>query len=155
MSSLMQSLEYVRVYIDDLLCISCDNLTDHLAKLRQVLERLKMADLKVNANKSFFCSTSCEYLGYVLSRNGIMSQHKKVEAILAINPPTDIKGVRHFLGLVQYNRDIWEKRSQLLAPLTDLVGECGETKVTKANKTKKESFTGTNLISKPLTQSKK
>ena len=48
MSSLTQSLDYVRVYIDDILCISCDNLTDHLAKLRWVFERPKMADLKVN-----------------------------------------------------------------------------------------------------------
>ena len=56
---------------------------------------------------------------------------KKVSAILALQPPTSVKTLRHFLGLVQYYRDLWEKRSDVLAPLTDLVGESGETKVTK------------------------
>jgi hypothetical protein len=32
--------------------------------------------------------------------------------------------------MVQYYRDLWAKRSKMLAPLTDLVGECGQTKVT-------------------------
>jgi hypothetical protein len=44
------------------------------------------------------------------------------------------------LGLVQYYRDLWEHRSEVLAPLTDLVGECGVTKSTKANKTKKKQW---------------
>jgi hypothetical protein len=36
--------------------------------------------------------------------------------------------------MVQYYRDMWAKRSEMLAPLSDLVGECGETKTTKNNK---------------------
>jgi hypothetical protein len=42
--------------------------------------------------------------------------------------------------MVQYYRDMWQKRSEMLAPLTDLVGECGETKTTKKNKTKKKPW---------------
>ncbi len=42
--------------------------------------------------------------------------------------------------MVQYYRDIWARRSEILAPLSDLVGECGHTKVTKANKTKKKPW---------------
>jgi hypothetical protein len=41
------------------------------------------------------------------------------------------------LGMVQYYRDMWVKRSEMLAPLTDFVGACRETKTTKQNKTKK------------------
>ena len=140
MSSLMQQLEYVRVYIDDLLTISASSLDDHLSKLRQVLSRLQTAGLKVNADKPFFCATSCEYLGYVLSRDGIRPQHKKVEAMLALTPPTNVKGVRRFLGLVQYYRDLWKSKSTVLAPLTDLVGECGVTKSTRKKGTKKKPF---------------
>ena len=62
---------------------------------------------------------------------------EKVSAILALNPPTNVKELCKFLGMVQYYHDILEKRSHLLAPLTDLVGECGHTKVTRKNKTKK------------------
>ena len=42
--------------------------------------------------------------------------------------------------MVQYYCDLWEKRSHLIAPLTDLVGECGHTKVTRRNKTKKKAW---------------
>eukprot|EP00804_Cyclotella_cryptica_P006630 CCRYP_008592-RA/>CCRYP_008592-RA protein AED:0.44 eAED:0.44 QI:0/-1/0/1/-1/1/1/0/159 len=40
--------------------------------------------------------------------------------------------------MVQYYKDIWARHSEILAPLTNLVGECGHTKVTKANKAKKK-----------------
>jgi hypothetical protein len=39
--------------------------------------------------------------------------------------------------MVQYYLDMWARRSEMLAPLTDLVGECRETKTTRVNKTKK------------------
>ena len=44
------------------------------------------------------------------------------------------------MGMVQYYCDIREKHSHLLAPLTDLVGECGHTKVTKKKNTKKKPW---------------
>jgi len=60
--------------------------------------------------------------------------------ILTINPPKTVSELRRFLGMVQYYRDMWAKRSQMLASLTDLVGECGEMKTTKKNKTKKKPW---------------
>jgi hypothetical protein len=42
--------------------------------------------------------------------------------------------------MVQYYGDIWARRSEMLAPLVNLVGECGHTKITKANKTKKRPW---------------
>ncbi len=75
-----------------------------------------------------------EYLEYVLITDGIKPQHKKVQAILTLTPPTGVKDLCRFLGMVQYYRDLWAKRSDMRAPLTSLVGECGHTKVTKALK---------------------
>ena len=140
MSELMTALEFVRTYLDDLLTITRDSLEDHLEKLRIVLTRLRDAGLKINAAKSSFCAHEIEYLGYILTRQGIKPQPKKVEAILALTPPSNVKDLRRFLGMVQYYRDLWARRSEMLAPLTDLVGECGQTKVTKANKTKKKPW---------------
>jgi hypothetical protein len=60
-----------------------------------------------------------------------------VQAILAIKPPTGVKQSRHFLGMVQYYRDLWARQSDMLAPLTSLVRECGQIKTTKAKGTKK------------------
>jgi hypothetical protein len=59
-----------------------------------------------------------------------------MQAILVIKPPTGVRQLRHFLGMVQYYRDLWARRSNMLAPLTSLVGECGQTKSTKAKGTK-------------------
>ena len=64
MSELMEGLEFVRTYIDDLLCLTKGSFEDHLEKLERVLSRLQKAGLKVNANKSFFAQTKLEYLGY-------------------------------------------------------------------------------------------
>ena len=140
MTSLMDTLEYIRVYIDDLLILTKDTFDDHLLKLREVLSRLQGAKLRVNAEKSVFGSDEVEYLGYVLTRDGIKPQRKKVDAILAISPPRNVKDLRKFLGMVQYYRDVWEKRSHLLAPLSDLVAECGHTKETKKKGTKKRPW---------------
>eukprot|EP00804_Cyclotella_cryptica_P029391 CCRYP_013329-RA/>CCRYP_013329-RA protein AED:0.14 eAED:0.20 QI:0/0/0/1/0.5/0.33/3/0/844 len=119
MSELMATLEFVRTYLDDLLYISKGSLEDHLSKLRQV----------------FITGLT----------SGIKPQPKKLQAILALTPPQNVKQLRRFLGMVQYYRDIWARRSEILAPLTNLVGECGHTKVTKANKTKKKPWHWDNI----------
>ena len=93
--------------------------------------------MKINAPKSKFCATETEYQGYVLTMTGIKPQTKKVQAILALTPPQQVKDFRRFLGMVQYYRDLWARHSEMLASLTSLVGECDHTKMTMAKKTKK------------------
>jgi hypothetical protein len=90
-----------------------------------------------NAEKSTFCTLEIEYLGYILTRDGIKPQSSKVQAILMIQPPTNVKQLRRFLGMMQYYLDLWARLSKTLASLTSLVGECGQTKVTRAKGTKK------------------
>ena len=74
MSDLMATLEFVRTYLDDLLIITKGSLEDHLEKLSMVLTRLQEAGLRINADKSNFCTLETEYLGYVLTRDGIKPQ---------------------------------------------------------------------------------
>jgi hypothetical protein len=114
----METLDYVRTYLDDLLIISKSSFDNHLTQIETVLCQLRDAGLRVNAKEA-----EIEYLGYVLTREGIKPQPEKVSAILAINPPSTVKELHKFLGMVQYYRDLWDKRSHLLAPLTDLVRE--------------------------------
>ncbi len=84
-----------------------------------------------------FCTLYIEYLGYVLTRDGIKPQSNKVQAIPAIKLPPGVRQLRHLLGMVLYYRDLGARRSNMLAPLTSLVGECRQTKSTKAKGTKK------------------
>ena len=127
MSDLMVALEFVRTYLDldDLLCITKASLDDHLNHLRLVLTRLQEAGLKINVPKSKFCAEEAEYLGYILTMTGIKPQPKKVQAILAITAPIvvpkQVKDLHSFLGMVQYYRDLWARRSEMLAPLTCLL----------------------------------
>jgi len=120
MSDLFRGFDYVREYIDDLLVTTNGSLEDHLQKLGTVLAKLKNAGLKVNVNKSNFCQSEIEYLGYLITRNGIKPQPKKVEAIHNMAAPKSRKQVRSFLGLVNYYRDIVVRRSDISAPLTKL-----------------------------------
>ena len=56
----MEELEFVRVYLDDLLVISKGTFEDHLQKLDEVLEKLMKAGLKVNLRKSFLACTETD-----------------------------------------------------------------------------------------------
>jgi hypothetical protein len=87
MTTLTQDLEFVQVYLDDLLIISRSDWHDHLDKLRAVFARLQAAGLKVNATKSSFGADQLEYLGYIISREGIQPVPKKVHSILGMSPP--------------------------------------------------------------------
>ena len=87
MKDLFNDLDYVRTYIDDLLIISNKPLEDHSKKLDKVLSKLQSAGFKVNAEKSFFARNELEYLGFKITREGIMPLPDKVEAIKNIALP--------------------------------------------------------------------
>ena len=123
MSDLMQHLNFVRTYFDDLLVISSSTLDDHLQKLECVLKILSDKGLRVNAEKSTFCADEIEYLGYWVSKSGIQPIPKKVEAIKNMVRPTTRKELRRFIGMVNYYRDMWVRRSELLAPLTSMTSK--------------------------------
>ncbi len=59
-----------------------------------------------------------------------------------LSPSSNVKELRHFLGMIQYQyyTDMWARHSEMPASLTDLVGECSETKTTKKNKTMTKSW---------------
>ena len=117
MSELMEGLDFVRTYIDDLLCLTKGTFEDHLEKLERVFARLSRAGLRVNAKKSFFARPELECLGYWITRDGIKPVSDKVSAILKIDAPKNRTELRSFIGVVNYYRDMWVRRSHVLAPL--------------------------------------
>ena len=128
MSELMDGLNFVRTYIDDLLVITDGTYEDHLAHLDKVLQRIQDAGLKVNATKSSFAQSELEYLGYWITRDGIQPLPHKVKGLLALSAPTNKKELRSLIGLVNYYRDYWIRRSDVLAPLSQLTGSTSEWK---------------------------
>jgi hypothetical protein len=123
MDQILGDLDYCRFYLDDILIISNGTFEDHMFKLRTVLQRLEDAGFRANVRKCFFGEDKLEYLGYWLTRQGIQPQPKKVEAICRIKAPRTRRQLRHFLGMVNYYRDMWRRRSHLTAPLSRLVSK--------------------------------
>jgi Reverse transcriptase (RNA-dependent DNA polymerase) len=103
----LEGLQFVRIYIDDLLNITNGSFEDHLKKLDSVLERVETAGLKINAGKSFFCQAELEYLGYWITCDGILPVPKKVQAMLALTEPTNRKELRRIIGLINNYQDMW------------------------------------------------
>ena len=80
-SDLIQGLEFCRAYIDDFLCINASTFEDHLSKLDKVLEIIQSISVKINTTKYCFVQPELEYLGHWITREGIMTTHKKVQEI--------------------------------------------------------------------------
>jgi hypothetical protein len=119
MSKLVQDMEYIKSYLDDLLILTNSSFKDHLFKLEMVLARLSTSGMKVNISKSKFFAEQIEYLGYWITRQGIQRIHNKVEmnAILNVKAPKTRKEDRTtpVYWLVNYFCDMWFRRSELLA----------------------------------------
>ena len=117
----MCNLQNVRVYLDDILATMAGSFEDHLKHVELVLQRLTDAGFAVNLRKSSFAVNEIDYLGYWIMCHGIQPQPKKVEAIMQLTPPTTKRQLRHFLGMINYYRDMWRRRSHILAPLMAII----------------------------------
>jgi hypothetical protein len=70
--------------------------------------------------KCLFCATEVDYLGHVLTAEGIRMDPKKVDIILAWPTPTSVTELKHFLGLLGYYDDFINHYADVAFPLTEL-----------------------------------
>ena len=115
---LLGDIEGTRAYIDDILVIKRGTFEEHLEQLEEVLRRCQKANLKLNAEKCSFGLNEIDYLGYIVTPEGVKPNPKKIEAIKSMQRPTTVTEVRRLIGMVQYYRDLWPKRSHILEPFT-------------------------------------
>ena len=85
--------------------------------------RPQKAGFKVNASKYCFGAHKFDYLGYHVTRDGVMPIPKKVEEIQSLAVPKTRKQLRQFIGMINFYRDMQKKRSELLSPLTALTSK--------------------------------
>ena len=90
MEQILPKLPGIGCYIDDILVTGKDD-REHFSHLEAVLKRLKERELTVKKNKCHFLQSSVEYLGKVISREGIQPSKTKVEAILKVTPPQIVR----------------------------------------------------------------
>ena len=107
-------------YIDDINVYS-KTWEDHLKHLRNVLERLREAKLKINAEKCHFCTQEAHFLGHVVGTHGVAPDPEKIEKVDKYPAPKCLREVRSFLGLVGYYRKFikdYFKKAKLITNLT-------------------------------------
>ena len=104
------------VYIDDVLVIG-HTFEEHLHNLEEVFARLEKAGLKLKPSKCKLARSEVDFLGYVVSRDGISTDPRKISAIAEYPPPTDLKSLRAFLGLTSYYRRFISSFSSIANPL--------------------------------------
>ena len=88
-SALIDSLEFVRVYIKDFLVITSGSSKEKLAKFEEVMKRLQSDGLKWNIDKCNFALPKVEYLGYIITQEGIKPDPKKPEAVINLERVKD------------------------------------------------------------------
>lgn len=108
------------VYLDDIVVYG-KNLDDHLSKLREVFDRLRKYNLKLQSSKCQFLRKEVVYLGHKCSREGCSPDPEKVKCVQNFPAPKTIKQLQSFLGLANYYRKFIPEFSKIAEPLTKLL----------------------------------
>jgi hypothetical protein len=112
--------KFIVVFIDDILIYS-KNEEEHAKHLRIILTRLREHQLYAKFSKCAFWLEEIQFLGHVLSANGIAVDPSKVRDILEWKPPTTVHQVRSFLGLAGYYRRFIPDFSKIVKPITSML----------------------------------
>jgi hypothetical protein len=120
MDKLFRHLPFVFVYLDDILIASKDH-TEHMQHLHQVSEILQSAGLQINPAKCTFSVASLTFLGHNVNSSGISPMEKHVKGLTDFPPPSDLKQLQRFLGLINFYRRFLPGIAGTLQSLTDLL----------------------------------
>ena len=88
-------------YLDDCIIFSTTP-EEHLSRLRQVFQRFLQANLKINPSKCAFIQTKVQFLGHIVSKDGLQVDPEKINAVLKFPTPNNQTHVKSFLGLASY-----------------------------------------------------
>ncbi|KAK3707424.1 hypothetical protein QZH41_002496 [Actinostola sp. cb2023] len=118
-------LQILLVYLDDIIVYSC-NVAEHLGRLEHVFQKLREHGLKIEPKKCSFFKTKVNYLGHVVSAEGIETDPAKTEVVANWTVPKTLKEVRSFLGFASYYRRFVPEFSKTAKPLHALVAKLSE-----------------------------
>jgi hypothetical protein len=111
--------KFVLVFIDDILVYSKTE-EEHEEHLRIVLQTLRKHKLYAKFDKCDFYQKKIQYLGHVISAEGIAVDPEKIRAIMEWSIPKDVADIRSFMGITRYYRRFIEGFSKIAYPITSL-----------------------------------
>src|SRR6185295_18251957 len=100
-----------------------DNEKQHLKDLRAVLTLLRQAGLYAKLSKCSFMQEETEFLGHVITKDGLHTNAGLVRAIREWPRPAKQKDVQQFIGLAQFYQQYIHNFADIALPLTSLLGE--------------------------------
>ena len=118
-NEVLSGLTFAFGYLEDILTFS-PGMETHLKHLRILFERLRSADLKLEEVKCNFLKKHIQYLGHIISGEGIEPIPEKLENIQKMLPPRNPKEVKQVLGLIGYYKKFVPQFSDLARPLNAL-----------------------------------
>lgn len=97
--------QFVAAYLDDLIIYTdSDDLKDHIKQVREVLLRCRTAGLFANAKKCEFHVRKIEYVGYIVSPEGLSMDPGKVKTVCDWPTPKTVRDIQSFLGFANFYR---------------------------------------------------
>ena len=88
-----------------------------------MLTALQAKGFTSNLRKCKWVIQETDRLGYWITPKVLRPWHKKIDAILCMDRPRNLKQMQSFLGAVNYYRDMWPKPAHILSPLSDESGK--------------------------------
>jgi hypothetical protein len=107
------------VYLDDILVFS-ETEKEHVTHVKEVLQRLREAKLFVKLSKCEWHTQRTEYLGYIVSPEGVSIDTNRVKTVQDWPKPKTVRDIRVFIGFMNYYRRFIEGFSKIALPLTKL-----------------------------------
>ena len=107
------------VSLDDIIVFS-QTFDDHLKHLNDVFIRRRSTNIRLKPSKCSFGCSEIEYLGHVVSRDGIRPDPSKINAVEELPIPRCPKGIRSFLGLANYYRRFIKNFAAIASPFNKL-----------------------------------
>lgn len=108
--------EICEVYIDDIIIFG-DTPEEILDRTAQVFERFRSFNIHIKKSKCRFGLQSIQYVGHILSKEGISMSEERKAAVLGIPRPTTIGQLRTFLGMTGYFRQFIQNYAHIVGPL--------------------------------------